>query len=286
MRFVETLKKRRLNTTPLGSQEVICVLGMHRSGTSLLTRILNLLGMNLGPAQVLTTEPVAANPTGYWEHSELTLISDAILKRYGGDWHRPPALPQNWENDAALDDLRRRAKQIIQDQFAGVALWGWKDPRTCLTLPFWQRLLPDMRYIVCLRNPVAVARSLERRDGLSGQESFRLWLTYVSSALHRTEGKTRLVVFYEDLMNDGLGELPRLAEYLGVRERADQVEVRKAVAEFIEPGLQHFRANVLPAAAEPGAEMSASSLYADLRISDGLNRKDINGQRYWRGLMQ
>lgn len=168
---------------------------MHRSGTSLLTRILNLLGMNLGHGEVLTTEPVADNPKGYWEHSELTLVSDAILKRYGGCWDKPPALPQNWETDAALDDLRRRAEQIVQDQFAGVALWGWKDPRICLTLPFWQRLLPDMRYILCLRDPVAVARSLERRDHFSAPESFRLWLTYVSSALHHSERKPRLVVF-------------------------------------------------------------------------------------------
>jgi hypothetical protein len=251
---------------------------MHRSGTSLLTRILDLLGMKLGPAGVLTTEPVADNPKGYWEHSELTLVSDAILKRYGGCWDKPPALPQNWETDAALEDLRRRAKQIIEDQFAGAALWGWKDPRTCLTLPFWQRLLPDMRYIVCLRNPVAVARSLERRDRFSAQESFRLWLTYVSSALHHIEGKPRLVVFYEDLMNDGLGELPRLAEYLGVRERAEQAEVRKATAEFIEPGLQHFRADLAPAAAHSRVEMCASSLYTALRISERFSRKEINGQ--------
>jgi hypothetical protein len=267
------------NTTRLGNQEVICVLGMHRSGTSLLTRILNLLGMDLGPAEILTTEPVADNPKGYWEHSELTLVSDAILKRYGGSWNQPPRLPQNWETDAALDDLRRRAQQIVRDQFVGVPLWGWKDPRTCLTLPFWQRLLPHLRYIVCLRNPVAVARSLERRDRFSANESFRLWSTYVSAALHHTEGKPRLVVFYEDLMNDGLGELPRLAEFLRVPERAEHPDVRKAVAEFIEPGLQHFRADALPATAEPEVEMSASSLYTDLRVSEDLSRKDNDAQR-------
>lgn len=272
MRIIETLKQRRSRTTRPGNQKVICVLGMHRSGTSLLTRILNLLGMDLGTAKVLTTEPVADNPKGYWEHSGLTLVSDAILRRYGGSWDKPPVFPQNWETDAALDDLRRRAEQIVHDQFAAVALWGWKDPRTCLTLPFWQRLLPQMRYIVCLRDPVAVARSLERRDGLSTPESCRLWLTYVSSALQHTEGKPRLVVCYEDLMNDGLGELPRLAEYLGVSERADQAEMRKAVAEFIEPGLQHFRADVVRAAGHSEAELSASSLYADLRNSESSTR--------------
>lgn len=249
---------------------------MHRSGTSLLTRILNLLGMNLGPNEVLTTEPVADNSKGYWEHSELTLVSDAILKRYGGSWDKPPALPQNWETDAALDDLRQRAEQIIEDQFAGGALWGWKDPRTCLTLPFWQRLIPDMRYVICLRNPLAIAGSLARRDRLSAEASCALWLNYVSPSLHHTEGKPRLLVFYEDIMNDGLGELPRLAQFLGVPERAAQAAVQKAVAEFIEPGLQHFRADLVPATAHSKAETEAGSLYAALGVSERRNRQETS----------
>jgi hypothetical protein len=262
----------------LGNQEIICVLGMHRSGTSLLTRILNLIGLNLGPTEILTTEPVAANPKGYWEHSELTLVSDAILKRHGGSWNNPPSLPRNWEANAALDDLKQRAQQIVKKQFAGVPLWGWKDPRTCLTLPFWQRLLPHMRYIICLRNPVAVAHSLARRDRLSSEASSRLWLTYVSSALHYTEGKPRLLVFYEDLMCNGPSELPRLAAFLDVRKRAEQAEVKKAVAEFIEPGMQHFRADGAPAAARSRFEICAGSLYAALRILEHFSRQEINAQ--------
>ena len=79
------------------NQDIICVLGMHRSGTSLLARILNLIGVDLGPDEVLTTEPVADNPKGYWEHHEITAISDAILKRHGGSWDEPPLLPPGWE---------------------------------------------------------------------------------------------------------------------------------------------------------------------------------------------
>jgi hypothetical protein len=206
------------------------------------------------------------------------MVSDAILKRHGGSWDKPPSLPPNWEADAALDDLRNQARQMIQDQFAGAALWGWKDPRTCLTLPFWQRLLPDMRYIICLRNPSDVASSLGHRDRLSPEESSHLWLAYISSALHHTEGKPRLLVFYEDLMDDCLGELPRLAEFLGVPERAKQAEVQKAVVEFVEPGLQHFRAEIAPAAARSRIELCASALYIAQRISASLGRKQIDGQ--------
>lgn len=75
-----------------------------------------------------------------------------------------------------------------------------------------------------------------------------------------------------------LGELARLAEYLGVRERPEQAAVRKAIAEFIEPGLQHLRADVVPAAAHSTIEMGASSLYIALRISERFSRKEINGE--------
>jgi hypothetical protein len=255
-------------------QEIICVLGMHRSGTSLLTRILNLIGVDLGPTEGLTTEPIAANPKGYWEHHQLTAISDAILKRYGGSWDKPPLLPRGWETDGAIDDLRDRAEQLIRDQFAEVPLWGWKDPRTCLTLPFWQRLLPNLRYIICLRNPVDVARSLEQRDRLSAEMSSNLWITYVSFALRYSDGKPRLMIFYEDIMNDGLRELQRLAEFLGRPERAEQADVKEAVQEFIDPGLQHQRASISDVAAGSRSELCARALYISHRISASFSRNE------------
>jgi hypothetical protein len=260
-------------------QEIICILGMHRSGTSALTRVLNLIGVELGADEALTTEPVADNPKGYWEHHELTAISDAILKRHGGSWDEPPLLPPGWETAAAIDDLRQRAQQLIQNQFAGVQLWGWKDPRTCLTLPFWQQLVPNLKYVVCLRNPVDVGRSLEYRDNLSAEKSSNLWLTYVSSALHYTEENPRLVIFYEDLMDDCLRELQRLAGFLGRPERAQQADVQEAVQEFIEEQLQHYRTSIVEAAASPGIDPRAKALYLAQRSSVSFGRNEIKSFR-------
>ena len=90
----------------------------------------------------------------------------------------------------------------MEKDFAASELWGWKNPRNCLTLPFWQRFLPPMRYLICLRNPLDVAASLERRDGFSLEKSVDLWLTYVMSAVQHTAGRPRLFVFYEDVMDD------------------------------------------------------------------------------------
>ncbi len=145
---------------------IVCVLGMHRSGTSLLTRILNLLGVYLGPEANLI-RPAVDNPKGFWEHHPIVELNQTIITSLEGKDFEPPEFTPQWENSPALDDLRAKALDIVRQDFDTADLWGWKDPRTCLTLPFWQKLLPPMRYVFCLRNPIEVGRSLERRNGLS-----------------------------------------------------------------------------------------------------------------------
>jgi hypothetical protein len=113
---------------------------MHRSGTFLVTGILNILEMNLGREQHLM-KPRRDNPKGFWEHQRLTDLNDEILSRFGGTWDRPPTFPQGWELSSTLDDLRQKNLAIIDDDFRDANLWGWKDPRPCLTLPFWQQLI-------------------------------------------------------------------------------------------------------------------------------------------------
>src|SRR5262249_53006595 len=143
-----------------------------------------------------------------------------------------------------LEDFRQAARELVQEDFAGARTWGWKDPRTCLTLPFWQQLLPPMRYVLSLRNPVDVARSLKRRDGYSLRRSVYLWLTYARSSLEYTAGHPRCLVFYEDFMEDWGRELQRLGRFLGDAGRAERPDVRDAVRDFIDHDLQHHRTPV------------------------------------------
>jgi len=245
--------------------QVVCVLGMHRSGTSVVTRILNLLGLCLGSEEHLL-RPSPTNLKGYWEHAVFSDISETILSRLGGSWHEPPIFAPGWESAAELADLRARARAVIRDDFAAAGLWGWKDPRTCLTLPFWRPLVGPMRYVICLRNPVDVARSLELRDGFPPQKSARLWLTHVTSALAHTTGQPRLFTFFEDFLGDWRGQTQRLAGFLGRRDAAGQADVADAVREFIDDGLRHHRSSIVDAADNPGLPFAAKALYMVLRL--------------------
>ena len=101
----------------------------------------------------------------------------------------------------------------------------------------------------------------------------------MSSALNHSEGKPRLVIFYEDLMDNCLRELRRVAEFLGKPERAKQVDVQGAVEEFVEKGLQHYRASIVQATASHGIDPRVHALYLGQRNSVSFDRNEIKSFR-------
>lgn len=242
--------------------QVVCVLGMHRSGTSLTARILNSLGVYLGRDERFSTQPSADNPKGMWEHPVLSQINIEIFSRLGGSWHDPPLFSPGWEIRTEFQALTQKARDILAGEFGHAALWGWKDPRTCLTLPFWQRLLPNMHYVICMRSPIDVAQSLERRDGFPFDKGVKIWLIYMNAILQHTSGRKRLFVFYDDLIHRWQGELQRLAHFLGLSELAMRPDVVRDVQAFIEKELQHHRTTILDVIEHDQVAYPAKALYA------------------------
>src|SRR6476659_6240655 len=176
----------------VAEQTAVCVLGMHRSGTSLVARLLNLLGVDLGPDTSLMP-PTADNPSGYWEHQRIMDLNDDVLLRLGGTWYEPPQVSPSVFAGPDFADLRRTARRLISAEFGASRLWGWKDPRSCLVLPFWQLVVPISKYVVCVRNPADVTRSVSRAIG-SVDRGLDLWLRYTTDALSFTRGQPRLLV--------------------------------------------------------------------------------------------
>src|SRR5687767_5556789 len=119
-------------TTP----DVICIIGMHRSGTSMIARLLSLCGLYLGPDEEMFG-PNEGNPDGHFEHVGFLRIDEALLEHFGGSWERPPRFGSGWQNDPALTKFVSTAKALI-GSFPVDSPWGWKEPRTTLLLEFWK----------------------------------------------------------------------------------------------------------------------------------------------------
>jgi hypothetical protein len=148
-------------------KRVICVLGMHRSGTSCLAGSLEQQGLFLG--EVNTSAPW--NRRGNRERFDVMDLQRDILEASGGSWNEPPPAvewkPEHFE----------RAEAILAEH-AGEPVWGFKDPRTLLTLDGWQRLVPDLDNVGIFRNPLRVAQSLQNRNDLAVGASLALWKAY------------------------------------------------------------------------------------------------------------
>jgi len=203
----------------------ICITGMHRSGTSMVARLLNLCGCYLGEGNELIPA-TPDNPDGHWEHAGFVSLNDEILNELGGGWDHPPTGIDLWPNDALLLPFRDRIAALLE-RFRDREPWGWKDPRTSLTLPFWRNVVGDLRVVVCLRNPLEVCLSLQRRGLCSYSLALSLWSAYYESILHWTTKEDRVVTHYAAYFPNALVELKRISGLLNL-DVSDELMQRAA----------------------------------------------------------
>jgi len=249
--------------------KAICVLGMHRGGTSAVTGVVHELGAFLGPAGHLMARR-KDNPAGFFEHQLLTDLNDELLHALGGTWSQPPRFDDGWEHASHLDGIRVRAQQRLHEDFADAPLWVWKDPRSCLTLPFWRPLLPPTQFVVCVRNPLDVARSLLARDGLDEAMGIDLWMRHTVAAL-AGHGTLPLLVLYDDVVDDPSTEVARIAAFLELD--ASPGAVARARAHLADnAGLRHHHTTFAEVCAAPAVSCAAVALYAVLQRSVALQR--------------
>ena len=170
-------------TVPTGT--VVCILGMHRSGTSSLAGCLQEAGLELG--EVVESAPF--NLKGNRENLEVRALNDDVLAYSNGAWDVPP------DNLRWTRIHRDRRRKIIAG-YDGIPMWGFKDPRTVLTLPFWRRVISTIQFVGTYRHPMTVARSLASRNHMSIEKSLSLWRQYNERILRlRTEIRFPIVSF-------------------------------------------------------------------------------------------
>ncbi len=240
-------------------KKIVCIVGMHRSGSSMVARLLNLCGLDLGPSDRLV-KATDANPLGHFEHRGFLEIDRKLLKIFNGTWNNPPELAPLWFEEPRLAPLYDEAK-ILVSSFPTELPWGWKEPRATLFLPFWKKVIPGMRFLVCIRDPLEVACSLTRRNGFTVEEGAALWYRYTLQALGDTEGCPRRIVFFDDLFETPRQEVDRIIEFCGLERSPDDNVEQRAIA----PELRNHRRDLESVMNESAIDTDCKLLYFYLR---------------------
>lgn len=268
----------------------VCILGMHRSGTSTVTRAVNLLGAYLGEIDELLA-PGPDNPEGFWERKDIVALNERVLESFDSVWDSSVPLPEGWHRSEKARPFLQEAKAILNEKFRGCPFWAWKDPRTTLLVDLWQDALAglpvNVKYVFVIRNPLDVARSLEKRNGLDTDKGMGVWFNYNITALKSVIDKDCAFILYDRIVEDWEGELKRCASIFGLPWPADKKgleHLRAKMAEFVRPDLRHSRTSAA-SLKDLGLPAPVIELYETLlRLADGESRKALaeKTDRLWK----
>lgn len=230
----------RSDAASTARRRAVVVLGMHRSGTSAIARVISLLGATL-PKRLMA--PSAANPRGYFESERLFELHEEIMRSAGTSWFELAPFPADWINSAIGEGWVDRLAEALTAEFEDSPLFVLKDPRMSRLLPVWLRVFDRLdiepNFVLAVRNPLEVAASLKEAEGIDESKGMLLWLQYFLAAEFRTRREVRCFVGYDDLLSDWRAVADHMTSSLQLvfprRGRRAEAEIDS----FLTPDLQH-----------------------------------------------
>ena len=229
-----------------GAKVALVVLGVYRSGTSALARVLNLCGAAL-PENVIAAR-LDINRKGFWETEAVVDLNARMLQRVGAAWNGiDVTLPSD---GPVIDEFLVTGREILAGEYNDEALILIKDPRMCVFAPIWDRALRESgyrpAYVVAVRDPREVAgslaRSLGQYGGMPRDQALALWHSYTKATeafVNRTDAKV-VFVHYDDLLDDWRSVMRTIASQLDVA--LDTEAQADAIDRFLDPSLRSQRA--------------------------------------------
>ena len=258
------------------------VLGMHRSGTSSVAGVLTLLGA--APPRTLMAA-AADNPKGFFESRLVGELNDRILQAGGSSWDDWRHFDPDVLSADAAQAFREEIRATLKQEFADDAVIVLKDPRLCRLYPIWEGVLEEEGYqaefVLPIRSPLEVARSLNRRNGMPIAAGLLLWLRHVLEAEKLTRDRPRRILPWRVFMKDWRSEMALIRHTLNwdveiTETRADDIDA------FLSVDLQHEVVPDRSLGSDPEAHSWAQDAYEALLdlaatsddVSDPLNRLD------------
>lgn len=255
---------------------LVVVLGMHRSGTSAITRGLQVLGVGLGDK--LMQPAIGINDKGFWEDTDLYELNVEMLDALNINWAHVASIESADVEVLHQKGYLLRAAELLRRKFSGTTIFGFKDPRVAKLLPFWKDVFKDcqldVRYVLALRHPLSVVRSLSKRDGIEAERSYLLWLDYVFNSLSGSASDKRVLVDYDLLMQSPDHELNRMAQQLSLE--VNLIELQNYKTDFLKQGMRHSICSLNDLLLDAACPAIVKEMYASL-LDVASDKENIDG---------
>jgi hypothetical protein len=257
-------------STEKHKNKALIILGAPESGAFALTRVLNLLGVDLGKGKMIPAD--RGHIFGCWQHAEVTQENEEILEALRSSRDDIGPLPDSWKSAFCALSHKERVLNIMERDFKDATLFGIKDPLICRLAPLWQNILDEIKarplYLIMVRHPMEVAASLSKKEEFPLGKSYLLWLRYMLEAEKATRGKSRIFVSYENLLKNWKDVIGRIEKTFDLSFPMDMEEATPDIENFLQDGLRNHIFD--DAALEHADEISqlVKDAYAALKLAE------------------
>lgn len=266
----------------MSEKQCVFVLGMHRSGTSVLTRALPLFGVDIGSHHLARFD----NPKGFFEDPDFVTINEALLHALNTTWSGLEILDLEEMRSLCRGEIGERAEHFLASHPS--SFFGLKDPRASLLVPFWQCIAAKTGiqpvFLLSIRHPRSVAESLAKRDNFPFELSYALWRRYITAILLSTQTSRRLIFSYETLLRDPLPSLVGLGHFL--KSKIHPPALAEFLHDFLDERLVHHL-NALDADCEERCQRLYMMLFSHSMghedVFDLSKAKNLLALEYFRG---
>lgn len=211
---------------------------MHRSGTSLVARMMMEAGLTLGSDLI---PPSHDNPAGFFEHKEVVALNDRVLEHLGIRWDSPCLVPEQ----PAPEWFFSTAADIWSRVFAGSDHWCVKDPRMMRLLPWWfaffQHMNMEPGIVWVVRHPDEVAQSLIKRNNMDLQTAYALWIRSQIECMQATRARATTVVTYDEVILNPFRTAKRIASTLKIHWPHEGQDLKQKLIGAVDPSLRHHQ---------------------------------------------
>jgi hypothetical protein len=220
-------------------KNLILVLGMKRSGTSVLTKGLETMGVSLGDNLM---PPNEFNETGYWEDWDFHELNFQMLKACAKNRARRIVPLSETEKDFLLNsEYFLRASELLLKKIPQDRPLALKVPTASLLIPFWKKICEvleiHLSIVIAIRHPISVAISVERSFQDLQEKSFWIWISSLVISLQHTQGYSYVLVDYDELLQNPSRQMERIASALHLK--IDPELLQRYTQHFIDPALRH-----------------------------------------------